>query len=149
MRSALAVLLLVAFVLFGCQATLDGEDAVADWLEAMSAESEDRGWGFLDPMAQDRYEGGRSAYVSDASAVAWDRFTWRIVDSVEDDGIWTVFVGVDGGWAAVPDFIRDHQLVAVHCSDGRAIGFVAIVSQPTLAGPQLGAGADLTDTSCD
>jgi hypothetical protein len=127
---------------------LDGEDVVADWLEAMSGGSEDRGWGLLDPTARDRYEGGRTAYVDHASAVAWDRFTWRIVGSVEDDGIWTVFVSVDGGWDSVPAFIRDHQLVAVHCSDGQPIGFVAIVNQPTLAGPQLDAGADPTDPSC-
>jgi hypothetical protein len=149
MRWFLAFLFATSLVLTACQVAFDGEAIVGNWLEAASGGAEDRGWSLLDSSSQGRYDGDRSTYIDDASAVDWDSFGYEIAGSFEDDGIWTVLVRVDGGWEAVPAFIREHQLVGIHCEDDQPVGFAAIVSQPAFAGPQLGAGADPSDIACD
>jgi hypothetical protein len=71
MKSVLALLLLAAVLVTGCQTQSSGEDVVTRWLGALSGATEDRGWRFLDPSARDRYRDDESAYVADAASVNW------------------------------------------------------------------------------
>jgi hypothetical protein len=148
MKSVLALLLQAAVLLTSCQTQTAGEEVVARWLEALSGATEDRGWSFLDPSAQDRYLDDESAYVADAADVDWAAVGFDLFESVEDDGIWTVFVRVDRGWAAVPAFMREQALVGVLCEDGQPTGFVVFAHKPMAGPPKVGAGADAQDTSC-
>jgi len=100
------------------------------WLRAVAGGTEDRGWSMLSDKAQATYSGDSAAYRREVDATDWEAFQWNIDGLYDQDGTWVVLVDVEGGWAAVPAFIRERPLAQIHCRDGGAAGFVVLVTFP-------------------
>lgn len=136
-------------VLSGLVRAPESPEAFVDrWLQSVAGEgAADRGWSQLSDHVRARL-GSDGAYVADASEVDWSGFRWHLAESYAvESWLWTVAVEVDGGLAAVPDFLRIEQLVGPSCADAASPGIRLMVARDGLSGPwTLGPGA-LTGTS--
>lgn len=109
------------------------ENEVASWLDSMSQGNWDRGWSHLSEQSKEVFGNSLDAYIADVDAVDWSRFQWTIGSSFTHDGIKEVAVKVEGGWEAVPEFMRERPLVQFACGSG---GFLVYVFES-----RIGAGA--------
>jgi hypothetical protein len=79
------------------------------YLQAVSTDTEDRGWSLLHPMAQEVY-GPYERYVETAEAIEWSGFRWRqqpgeASASCDDLVICEIRLEIDGGVGNIPPFL--------------------------------------------
>jgi hypothetical protein len=103
-------------------------NAVRAWISEMAGATVDRGWSKLSDKAKATYEGDESAYRVDVESVRWSAVQWTIDNAFDNDGTWIVLVGVEGGWDAVPQFIRQRPLAHIYCDNGAPAGFAVGVT---------------------
>ena len=123
----LALLLTLMPAVTGC--TADGASAVvARWLEEVSSNSTDRGWGRLHPETRaSRYGNDAARHIAKASAADWSKFDWNIETTVDEDNGW-YFVIVDvADPDSAPSFLRDDRLVQLNKSPSGVEGFSVVV----------------------
>jgi len=129
-----AVLLLLA----ACSAISPGsidtkqgaENLVSSWLDAVTKDTEDRGFRYLHPAIQTKLD--RSTYQSGLASVASEPFSWKMTNLTTLDGsdntdFYSVAVEVEGGSAKVPPALLSDRLAAPYVRDGEDVGIFVIV----------------------
>ena len=145
-RGASAILgLLAGLLLAGCGppavSVPDARDTVLDWMDAVTSPVGERGWEYLGEDVQAEYGDDPSRYVNDPEGVDWSSIDWTLAGQTDQVETWLVNVPVEveGGFAAVPGFIKDH-IGTVWCANGVPAGFyVYVISED--GRPSIGPGA--------
>lgn len=140
--SALAVALTMLVVATGLTAYESPEDFTSRWLHSVAGHGDaDRGWSQLDTTSRERF-GDAAAYARAAAEEDWSAFAWKLGDVHQlESWVWAIWVHVDGGLPAVPEFLRANRLVGPLCVDDESPGLQLMVFREGLfSAPTLGSG---------
>lgn len=102
---------------------------VASWLDQMASASGDAGWSALSARKQQDFGDDQDAYQTAVAESAWDQVAWTVEpESAWDDGLYTVYVRVEGGMEKIPEFLRRYELAGPWVDGSQLVGFIVIVS---------------------